>query len=396
MLDRFLRQRRLGVAALAALLAAAETRLAVAQECASLPSPIYGIGGSAPRPLFARLGQALSQASPPETFIYQAPGACLGPNYVISGTKLTGTASFWDAAGVEQTCTLPLTGADVDVGVGNTFADNCPGIDALPAEVGDFLGPVNPFVFIVPKASSQTSISAAAAYFVYGFGETGEAEPWIDESQIIKRDANSAAAILIALAIGVPVEKLRGVDAGTNPNTVLLVAGSPSPERAIGFVSGEIAEANAATINALAYQHEGQSCGYWPSSTATSFDKRNVRDGHYPIWGPLHFFTRVDGSGAPENPAAARLIGYFTGTLEPPAGVDVPAITIAAGSIPDCAMRVRRDRDLGPLASYAPENPCGCYFEQVATGATACQPCAEDSACPGSAPSCRYGFCEEY
>ncbi|AKT40100.1 hypothetical protein [Chondromyces crocatus] len=388
--------RRLGVAVMAALTIGTVNAAALAADCATLPSPIYGIGGSAPRPLFARLGQALSQATPPETFIYQAPGACHGPNYVIAGTRITGTASYWDAAGVEQTCDLPLTGANVDVGVANTFADNCPGIDALPQNVGDFQGPVNPFVFIVPKASSQTTISAAAAYFVYGFGETGQAQPWVDESQIIKRDPNSAAAIIIALAIGVPVERLKGVDALTNPNTVLLVSGSPAPERAIGFVSGEVAEANASVINVLAYQHSDQSCGYWPSSTATGFDKRNVRDGHYPLWGALHFFTRLGSNGAPTNPAAARLIGYFTGALPPPSGVDVPAITIAAGSIPSCAMRVQRDRDVGPLASFAPEDPCGCYFERVATGATTCQACTDSSECPDSAPACRRGYCEDY
>ncbi len=37
----------------------------------------------------------------------------------------------------------------------------------------------------------------------------------------------------------------------------------------------------------LPCQDAGQSCGYYPDSSATSLDKQNVRDGHCAIWGPL-------------------------------------------------------------------------------------------------------------
>ena len=33
-------------------------------------------------------------------------------------------------------------------------------------------------------------------------------------------------------------------------------------------------------------------------------------------------------------------------------------------------MEVTRKGDLGPLESYAPAEPCGCYFAKVATGTT--------------------------
>jgi hypothetical protein len=369
---------------------------AFATECKDLPSPIYGIGGSAQKPLFAKVGKALTNAAPPETFIYQAPGACLGPNAIISGTKLTGTASYWDAAGTEQQCNLPLVGQTADIGASGVFATECPGIVALPADVGDFIGPVQSFTFIVPKASSQTVISAAAAYFAYGFGAQGQAAPWTDETQLIKRDPNSAAAIIIALGIKVPVEKLKGVDALSNGNTVTLVSGSPSPEAAIGFVSGEIAEANAAKVNVLAFQAYDQTCGYWPSSTSTSFDKINVRDGHYALWAPSHFFAKIGANGQPTSDAAKRIIGYFNGSVAPPPGVDVQKITIQAGAIPDCAMRVKRTEDLGPLASYAPPLTCGCYFDAIATGQSSCQACASDGECGAANPKCRYGYCEAY
>jgi ABC-type phosphate transport system substrate-binding protein len=382
-------------AAMGALLAfAAVEGRALAAPCSSLPTPIYGIGGSAPKPLLGKLATALAKANPPETLIYQAPGACLGPNTIINGTKMTGTASYWDTNGKEQSCDLPITGQDADLGVGNNYATLCQGITALPPDVGDFLGPIDSFVFLVPKASSQTSISAAAAYFVYGFGTSGQAAPWTDETEIIKRDANSAAAILISLAINVPVTKLKGVDAKTNGGTVTLVSSAVDPEKAIGFASSSVAEANAASVNVLAFQAYNQSCGYWPSSTPTSFDKINVRNGHYPIWGPVHFFAKVDANNVPTSPGAKKIIGYFKGTEAPPAGVDVDAITVSAGNVLDCAMEVKRTSDLGDYQSYAPAEPCGCYFEAKATGATSCQACTQNSDCAANAPHCRKGYCE--
>lgn len=388
-------QRRRALAALVGAGLAATGPSALALECKDLPSPVYGIGGSAQKPLFKNYGKALSGATPPETIVYQAPGACLGPSTIISGTKLTGTASYWDAAGTEQTCDLPLAGQTADFGASGVFATNCAGIPSVPADVGDFLGPVQPFVFIVPKASSQTVISAAAAYFVYGFGAAGQAAPWTDETQIIKRDANSAAAIAIARAINVPVDKLKGVDAKSNGNTVTLVSTSPTPEAAIGFVSGEVADANLASINVLAYQAYGQTCGYWPSSTSSAFDRINVRDGHYPIWAILHFYAKIDGAGVPTSPGVKKLVGYVQGTSPPPSGIDFLALTVASGAIPECAMRVQTDDDLGPIASFQPAEPCGCYYEALATGTPTCDACATDGDCAASAPHCRYGYCEE-
>jgi len=57
-------------------------------------------------------------------------------------------------------------------------------------------------------------------------------------------------------------------------------------------------------------------------------------------------------------------------------------------------MHVWRDSDLGALYSYQPPEPCECYFEFKATGATSCTACATSTTCPHSAPVCRYGYCE--
>ena len=260
--------------------------------------------------------------------------------------------------------------------------------------MGDFEGPVTTWNVFVPRASSQQSISSAAAYFVYGFGRESGVAPWTDEAVIIRRDANSAAQIILGLATGLPVERFRGVDAMTNGRSVSLVAMATNPEAAIGFASAENADANRATVRTLAWQQAGQTCGYWPDSTATAFDKRNVRDGLYWLWTTTHFFTAVDGAGQITNARVRDLVGWFTGAVAPPSGVPILDLTIQSGSVPLCAMRVRRQRDLGPLASFAPPTPCGCYFERVATGSTTCTACTGNEQCTGDARVCRFGYCE--
>ena len=46
-----------------------------------------------------------------------------------------------------------------------------------------------------------------------------------------------------------------------------------------------------ARTGALAFQANGQTKAYYADSTSGARDRQNVRDGHYPIWGPVHFFT---------------------------------------------------------------------------------------------------------
>jgi hypothetical protein len=377
-----------------ATLAASGKALAV--DCSTLPNPVYGLGGSSTKPILGKVAAGLVVAATPQSIVYQAPGACLGINGLIGNTLLTGTASYWDAAGKEQSCTLPGAGQPIDFASMGNSATSCPGVAALPADIGDFLGPVNTYNLIVPTASSQTSISSEGAYFAFGFGQLGQAQPWVDDTQIFRRDANSAAQLFVALATGIPAEKFKGIDTKTNGGTITAVSQSTKPEAAIGLVSGEIADASRSTVRTLAYQHKGQRCGFTPDSTATSYDKKNVRNGQYHIWAPLHFFAKVDAQGKIVNPDVAKLLGYFTGDVEAPANVDMLSIEIKSGNVPRCAMNVWREGDLGPLKKYVPEKPCGCFFESVATGAVSstCTACANGAACPSRAPVCRHNFCE--
>lgn len=385
---------RFGAGALVAVALTGAARNAFAAPCSSLPDPVYGLGGSATKPFLGKVAAALTKAGYAHTLVYQSPGACLGINALLADTKITGTASYWDADGKEQTCDLPLTGQAVDFANMGNSATSCPGVSQLPAGVGDFEGAVQPFTLIVPTASTQQSISREAAYLAFGLGAGGQAAPWIDEAQIFRRDANSAAQLFIAIATGVPAGKFKGVDTKNNAGTVTAVSSSTSPEAAIGLVSGEVADANRATVRILAYQHTGQTCGYWPDSSVTSFDKRNVRTGQYYVWSPTHYFAKVDASGKPADPKVKDLLGILTTEAAAPTGVDINQLAIKAGSVPKCAMEVQRKGDLGEISSYAPAAPCGCFYESVATGTTSCTACTKDAECTGSATHCRFGFCE--
>jgi hypothetical protein len=151
----------------------------------------------------------------------------------------------------------------------------------------------------------------------------------------------------------------------------------------------------------LAYQHTGQTAGYWPDSTPESFDKLNIRTGQYFLWDTNQFFTKITGSNA--HPTLSQIvkedvknfIGYFSGELTPPEGTDVTKAIIDTGSIPLCAMQVQRESDFEGLSCSAPAVPCGCYFESIATGTATCDACSEAAPCSGSA-KCHFGFCEAY
>ena len=396
--------RRAGIALILAAVGGTAPRLcslASAQnvDCEALPRPIlYGVGGSAQRPLFSRLGAKLAASEQNLTVVYASPGACFAMDAFDPGEdyKLTGTANYTLEDGTEKTCQLPAAGVQAAFGSMQVGATLCPNVSALYEGVGDFEGPVSTTNFIVPVQSSQNAISAEAAYFVFGFGDQGQAEPWIDNNLIVRRNDTSAVQLYVALASGVPAAKFKGIDAMTNANSIKFVAEAPNKEAAIGFVSGENADDNRDTVRTLAYQHKDQTCGYWPDSTPSKFDKRNVRNGQYFLWGPTHLFAKVDGSGQIIDENARRLIGYLSGTVTPPADVNILDVTIDNGNIPQCAMQVKRDGDLGAISSFQPDEPCGCYFEAKATGSAGdCTECESDDDCKsGPAKFCRHGFCE--
>lgn len=381
----------------AALLGAGATMMVTAQahaavDCATLPTPTYVTGSSASKPLMAAIGKALSGKS---TVVYKGQGSCTGVDAMVNGTKITGTASYWDAMGMEQTCNLSATGDAADIGVSDVFSSTCPGFGALPNTLGDFFGPNQVMTFVVPSASSQTNISAEAAYFVFGFGAAaGMVDPWTVDANVQIRSATSGTQAMIGTAIKVPADKWKGTSNAKSGDLLNAVAMSAAPESTIGILAADVADPNRSKVKILAYQHFGQKCGYWPDSSASSFDKMNVRDGHYPIWGPLHFFAKIDANKKPTNVKAGDLIDYVQGKQALPGGASMLDLEIDSHTVPDCAMQVSRATEIGDLMSYMPTKSCGCYFENRANGKTTCNTCKIDGDCKGAAKHCNYGFCE--
>lgn len=362
----------------------------------NLPNPIYGAGGSAITATLGRVATALAGLPEPITILFADPGACIGYQAFLE-SNVTTTFKYWDAEGNQLSCDPEVTGQQVDFAhMGNT-ADFCPGL-TLPDGVGDFLGPIQTLNVFTSVSSSETSISAEALYLIYGFGAESGVSPWTVEANLARRNATSFVHLFLADSIGLSPEKFKGSQVSTNQESVnVVIAGSATdPDSTLGYASGSAVDSNRDQVKTLAYQHVGQSCGYYPDSDESSLDKINVRQGLYQLWTPGHFFARVDGSGAPENAQVAELIGWFDGSVTPPEGIDVTSIIIDSGDIPSCAMQVTREGVAGPISSFAPEQPCGCFFENAATGQTSCDACVDDADCGATSPKCRFGFCEAY
>jgi hypothetical protein len=388
---------------------------------ATAPSPpvVYIQAANEVGSFIATLQQALSVDPNPVNIVYIEDGGCSGANRFFTNQSIAGKRKpIYYAAQVQAQCDLPTTGGPnngpppADIAASDVYAPTCgmlPGGE-LPAYVGDFLGPIQPMVFVVPRASSQRSFSASAAYFVFGFGNNSGVEPWTNNGSIYRRNSSSAMQALLSSAIGVPLTRWGGVDAATLAGNAGVVASGaaavinalevdPNPEAAIGVLAASNIDPTTAThIAVLAYKDSDQSCAYYPDSTPTAHDKRNVRDGHYTLWGPVHFFTYIDGHGAPQNANVARVISYLVGTAVAPGGVDLIQVDAQNNLVPSCAMRVARTGEMGPLMSFAPSGSCGCYYDYVATGQSTCQKCSRESDCPSSAPVCNLsypvGFCE--
>lgn len=374
------------------------TSPALAVPCSelNLPNPIYGSGGSAITATLGRVASALAGLPEPITVLFADPGACIGYQAFLE-SNVTTTFKYWDAAGTQLSCDPEVTGQQVDFAhMGNT-ADFCPGL-TLPAGVKDYVGPIQTLNIITSVNSSETSISSEALYFAFGFGAESQAAPWTTEASLVKRNSTSFVHLFLADSIKLSAEKFKGTQVASNQESVnaVVAAAATDPDSTLGYVSGSAADNNRETVKTLAYQHTGQACGYYPDSNETALDKINVRQGLYQLWTPGHFFTRVDEAGAPVNPQVAALIGWFDGSVAPPEGVDVTSIIIESGDIPSCAMQVTREGVTGPISSFAPEQPCGCFFEEAATGQTSCTACTADAECGATSPKCRFGFCEAY
>jgi hypothetical protein len=323
-------------------------------------------------------------------------------NTLVPGATITPVT--FDSTGAPTTtgCTLDPNGVSIDIGASDVYAPSC-GV-TVASNAHDFHGPNQVMQFAVPvnPASKATAITAEAAYMVYGFdAATGDQiTPWTTPNLIFNRGGTSGTQAMLAAAINVPAAKWLGTHTASTGDMATQLTGAASPGAALGILAADYTNAHPDTVRVLAFQAYGQTCAFLPDSKAGTFDKANVRDGHYAVWGPLHLYSFVGNDGKTVNPDAQAVVDALSGVAVP-TGVDLVKIEATHGVVPDCAMKVSRTSEVGQLASYQPTGDCTCKFVKEATGTAPaeCKPCTTatgtaDSTCPTDRHICNYGFCE--
>lgn len=370
--------------------------------CTALVNPVFILTGDTQVPIVRAVGKLLRAQASPITLVWVATGSCSIIDTLYSGANITPNGSYipsdpsWnEQTGVLPTCAMPPAGVAPDIGIPIVFPEACSTATA-PAGLGAIKGPVQSMVFVVPTASVATAISAEEAYFVFGFGQAGQVSPWLNESFYFVRPPSKGTQVSLGAVIGVPAAKWKGQRLDQSTAVASSVASASSPDQAIGILGAEIYDsaANRAALRALTFQAYGQTLGYLPDSGAASFDKRNVRDGHYLGWSHVFYLTRVDAAGTPTDPRVKTLVDIFNGGPGAAStGIDSVALVAGKGLVPSCAMTVTRSSEGGAVATRAPSDPCGCAFEaSVGKAPAACLACTSDAQC--SVGRCSHGYCE--
>jgi hypothetical protein len=342
------------------------------------------------------------------TLVWYATGSCTIIDAVYNGTPLKQVPSYipadatWDpSAGAVPTCALESSGHSIDLGIPIVFPEACT-TATPPADLVAFKGPVQSMIFVVPHSASPEAISSEQAKLVFGQGAAGNIAPWLDPNFYFVRPPTKGTQVSLGALIGLPAAQWLGQQINLSPDVATKVASSTSPEKTIGILGSEIYDSatNRASLKALAFQAVGQSNGFLPDSTATAFDKRSLREGHYVAWSHVFYLTKLasaDGGAAqPVNASAKLLIDILTNAPNPgiPSGIDPVALVANKGLVPLCAMTVTRSVEGGNLSLFAPPDPCGCYYEsKVGTPPASCIACTAAAPC-ATATTCRHGFCE--
>ncbi len=377
--------------------------------CSSLPNVVYIQAGDTQQNLLQRLGRALREnTANPITLVFSTSGSCTNiDNFYHHDGPFGGTTTstmqyvpssveepIWDVTANTCSCTIPA-GSNVFPDVGNSalFISSCT-TETPPSTVEFTNGAIQAYVMAVPRASDQVAITFEEAYFVFGFGMAGMVQPWIDETQMFIRTVTKSTLLTWAANIAVPGNKWHGMMLDKSSQVVSGLQGSVSPEAAIGILGAEVYDADRSFLKELAFRAKDQYAAYFADSTSTSRDKQNVRDGHYTVWSPTVWMDNIDGTGTPTNANAHYVVELIAGhDVMPIPNFDTQTIVAQVGLVPDCAMRVQRMYDGGPLSLYKPTHSCTCkYLADVDS-----PPCATcDSTTPCATGVCRNGYCEEF
>jgi ABC-type phosphate transport system substrate-binding protein len=383
----------------------AVTAQAQTTMCSDLMNPIIVSGSTAFETTLKTVAVKLSAEALPATIVYtqaaSVMGSCNGVSSIVNDTDLSGQAGrYYTLVGgtiTNMACTF-AAGQKAHVGISDVYYESCAGMPAKPANLMDVSGPVQAMLFIVPKMNTTTQyLSYKEAQVLYGCGvsTTNTVAGFSDPAGVYCRDPNSGTQITIAKNIGVPESMIipqKCVNGGGTGGVGDGVFNFAMPQQAIGFVAADYFDGQRTRFNALAFEALGQTKAYYSDSGPDVADRKNVRDGHYGIWGYEHFIVKTTNGAL--SAQASDFIGYFNGTKTSP-NFDYVALEGGAGVIPLCAMKVQRSADGGLMSPYAPTDSCNCAFE-AAIGKTAtpagCTACSASTPC--ATGTCRHGFCE--
>jgi hypothetical protein len=386
---------------LLAIAAFAVPRSAHAAPCPDFVNPVYVPGTSLVKPLFVRVANKLATAATPITILYQSKSTCTAYSQLTTGApKMTGTVTYWDAGG-EKTCDLPTEGVTPDVAFGDLTWKTCTAAEQ-PAEIRATQTYVQSVGFVVPITSTQTAITAEECNVLLSAGASPgkQLSPWNDPNFIVVRNPNSSTQWLNGLACGVPGNAYSANLTNTNAVSADVLAkvsaqnSTPNAEKTIGILASDYYDNVRDKVKMLAFQSYKQGCAgaFLPDSSATTFDKKNVRDGHYGTFGYTWAMTPLAApGGAPRSATAGALVAFMAGTAKVNEA-DPIADGAKIGLVPQCAMSVKRSVDGGELQRFTPAESCGCYYESV-NGTSTCATCSAASPCAGG-KTCRFGYCE--
>lgn len=410
-------------------------------DCNTLPNPVYIQCGDTQINLMLNLGRALRGNATPITLVWLTAPSCTNIDLIYLGGNIGGggnggdvtTMSYvpsvaqdstWQPSDGPATCNLPLGGVKPDVGNSALYNSACnpppqptnvyiagsPASQTGQTQTGS-QSPKQGYVLAMPRGVSTYGISADEAYFLYGFGPTMLAAlnamlaPWVDAMQVFIRNDGTSTLLAWGANLQIPATKFIGVQEPGSPQVVAALAGSTDPSAAIGMVGIEVYDPLRAQLQALAFQAYHQYDAYFPDSTSTSFDKQNLRDGHYTVWSPAVWMDFTDGVPTVNYPQGTPLSQYARYVIDlidnqdtsltglPPPTFDPLVIVAQVSLVPDCAMRVQRAFEGGPLSLYTPPTSCTCKFLATVDVST-CATCDASTACASGV--CRDGYCEEF
>ncbi len=385
-----------------------------AQPCTALPNPIIVSVPPAAEPFIQKVAFLLQRTKTPNpmpaTVAWQVNPSCAGVDVVandksascVDGGCLHGQAKFYPVADD------PIAFCDLDAGATTGTKANLVLSEVAPATCLNYAGnppagvldsgaagPVIPYALVMSQQAPQSanSIQAEEAHFVFSVGGPAQVPPWLKSATVFLFGNKDAAELLLGPRVKLASDRWKGTIVSTADD---LLAGLKSDAAtALGILATPFADTRRSDFRILAFQALSQHGAFFPDRKSNSFDKQNVRDGHYPLWGFLHMIQRESPTapGQPKYSKGNQLATMLLGNA-PAAGQDVVDLQVAAGFVPKCAMRVTRQSDAGPPAATAPADACNCWFEQKVKQPgepLGCKECPDGVCAEGT---CRRKLCE--